>query len=122
MAGGRRGDHDQLTPFTSDGDGIRLSVRVTPRARKSAVTGLVEVSDGRVALAVKLAAPPVDGAANDALIAFLAAGLGVGRSSVQIVSGEKSRLKMVRIAGLSAAAVHAWLANSGVTELTPPNP
>ena len=57
MAGGRRGDHDQLTPFTSDGDGIRLSVRVTPRARKSAITGLVEVSDGRAALAVKLAAP-----------------------------------------------------------------
>ena len=122
MAGGRRGDHDQLTPFTSDGEGIRLSVRVTPRARKSAVTGLVEVSDGRAALAVKLAAPPVDGAANDALIDFLAVGLGVGRSSVQIVSGAKSRLKIVRIAGLSAAAVHAWLAGSGVTDLTPPNP
>ena len=122
MAGGRRGDHDQLTPFTSDGEGIRLSVRVTPRARKSAVTGLVEGADGRAALAVKLAAPPVDGAANDALIDFLAAELGIGRSSVQIVSGGKSRLKIVRIAGLSAAAVQAWLADSGVTDLTPPTP
>jgi uncharacterized protein (TIGR00251 family) len=122
MARGRRGDHDQLTAFTSDGEGIRLNVRVTPRARKSAVTGLVEGADGRVAIAVKLAAPPVDGAANQALIAFLAAELGVGRSAVQIVSGEKSRLKTVRIAGLSEAAVSDWLAKAGVRELNPSTP
>ena len=122
MAGGRRGDHDQLIPFTSDGEGIRLSVRVTPRARKSAVTGLVSGADGRAALAVRLAAPPVDGSANQALIAFLVAELGVGRSSVQIVSGEKSRLKIVRIAGLSAEAIRAWLADAGVRELNPPTP
>ena len=122
MAGGRRGDHDQLTAFTSDGEGIRLNVRVTPRARKSAVTGLAAGADGRAAIAVKLAAPPVDGGANQALIAFLAAELGVGRSSVQIVTGEKSRLKTVRIARLSAAAVCAWLANAGVRDLNPPAP
>ena len=122
MAGGRRGDHDQLSAFASDGEGIRLNVRVTPRARKSAVTGLVEGADGRFAIAVKLAAPPVDGAANQALIAFLAVALGVGRSSVEIVSGEKSRLKTVRIARLSAEAVSAWLADAGVRELNPPTP
>ena len=113
MAGGRRGDHDQLTPFAPDGDGIRLRVRVTPRAKRSAVTGIVETADGCPAIAVKLAAPPVDGAANQALIAYLAMELGVGRSSVRIVSGEKSRLKVVRMTGLSAEAVGVWLARSG---------
>ena len=122
MAGGRRSDHDQLSAFASDGEGVRLNVRVTPRARKSAVTGLVEGAEGRAAIAVKLAAPPVDGAANQALIAFLAVELGVGRSAVQIVSGEKSRLKTVRIARLSPDAVRAWLANAGVRELSPPTP
>ena len=97
MAGGRRGDHDQLIALhIRRRREFRLNVRVTPRARKSAVTGLVEGAEGRAAIAVKLAAPPVDGAANQALIAFLADELGVGRSSVRIVSGEKSRLKTVR--------------------------
>ena len=101
-----------MSAFASDGEGVRLNVRVTLRARKSAVTGLVEGAEGRAAIAVKLAAPPVDGAANQALIAFLAVELGVGRSAVQIVSGEKSRLKTVRIDRLSADAVRAWLANA----------
>ena len=111
-----------MSAFASDGGGVRLSVRVTPRARKSAVTGLVECAEGRTAIAVKLATPPVDGAANQALIAFLAVELGVGRSAVQIVSGEKSRHKTVRIARLSAEAVRAWLANAGLRELSPPTP
>jgi uncharacterized protein len=115
MAGGGRGHHDQLSqlPWTSDGDGVRVAVRVTPRAKRSAFAGLVDTGDGRVALAVKLAAPPVDGAANEALVAFLAEHFGLSRSSVSILSGEKARLKIVRFAGLSAEALSNRLMPKG---------
>ena len=53
---------------------------------------------------IRLAAPPVEGAANEALIAFLSEALGVPRRSIAIVSGEKSRDKRVRIEGLDEAA------------------
>jgi uncharacterized protein len=62
---------------------------------------MVESADGRPALAVRLAAAPVDGAANKALTSFVAAALGVPRSAVRIISGENSRFKRLRIAGLS---------------------
>lgn len=55
--------------------------------------------DGSTALAVRIAAPPVDGAANAALVALLAKSLAVRRSDVRIVAGEGSRLKRVRVDG-----------------------
>ena len=60
--------------------------------------------DGRFALSVRVAAPPVDGAANAALIAFLAKSLGVARTDIAIASGETSRLKRVTIRAEAAAA------------------
>jgi uncharacterized protein (TIGR00251 family) len=57
------------------------------------------------AFLVRLAAPPVEGAANDALVAFLAELLDLPRRNISIVSGEKSRAKRVAISGLSADAV-----------------
>jgi uncharacterized protein (TIGR00251 family) len=54
---------------------------------------------------VRLAAPPVDGAANDALIEFLASAFAVRRSAVRILSGEKGRRKRVAIAGVTVATV-----------------
>lgn len=78
-----------------ESDGVRLRVRVKPRASKSRVVG---VREG--ALEVAVAAPPVDGEANAELVAFLAKALGVGRSSVSVVSGDTSRNKLVRVAGL----------------------
>ena len=69
-----------------------LDVRVIPRAQKTEFSG---ERDGR--MVVRLAAPPVDGAANEALIAFLAAHYQVPRSRVRIVSGERSRNKRVEI-------------------------
>jgi uncharacterized protein (TIGR00251 family) len=61
------------------------------------------------AMLIRLAAPPVDGAANAALVAFLADALGVPRRDVAIVAGEKSRDKRVQIAGLDEPAVRARL-------------
>jgi hypothetical protein len=75
-----------------------LRVRVTARARRDAIGTF---TDG--VLAVRLAAPPVDGAANKALIALLAGALGVARSAIRIESGEHARHKTLRIGGLAPA-------------------
>ena len=81
-----------------------LQIRVTPRARRNALGGM----EGGV-LAVRLAAPPVEGAANDALIEFLAASLRLPRRDIRIVSGGHSRRKRVAIAGMTPAQVRAIL-------------
>jgi uncharacterized protein (TIGR00251 family) len=79
-------------------EGVRIRVRVKPRASKSRIIG---VREGM--LEVALAAPPVDGAANSELIYALAAALGRGKSTIEIVSGAASRSKLVAIAGLTEA-------------------
>ncbi len=76
----------------------RLTVRVTPRAGRSAVAG---VRDG--VLLIKLAAAPVDGAANEALVALLSDVLHIPKRSIRIKSGERSRTKVVEIDGISDA-------------------
>jgi len=96
-------------PYTIDGDAVRLSVRVTPRAAKDAVAGVVDTGDGRSAPAVRLNAQPVDGAANRALVAYLARVLGVPRKALSIASGETSRLKIVQIRGVDAAALESLI-------------
>ena len=96
-------------PVSADGAGsARLRVRVTPRAKQTALAGLTEV-DGRPALAIRLAAPPVDGAANAALVRFLAEALAIPKSAVRIVSGEASRLKTVTLAGVPPERVTEWI-------------
>jgi hypothetical protein len=80
------------TPGSSD----LLTMRVIPRASRSGVDGM---RDG--AIVVRLNAPPVDGAANQALIDVLATALDVPRRAVTIVSGERARLKRVRVDGMT---------------------
>lgn len=75
-----------------------LAIRVIPRSRKSAITG--RRGD---AIVVRLAAPPVEGAANEALIDYLSGVFDRPKRDVSIVSGDKSRDKRVRIDGLSEA-------------------
>ena len=84
--------------------GAVLEVLVQPRASRTRVVG---EHDGR--LKIQLAAPPVDGEANAALLAFLADALGVKRADVTLLAGETGRRKRVRIAGLDPAAVAAAL-------------
>ena len=96
-------------PYSLDGDDLLLAVRLTPRARKDEIGGIVDAGDGRTALAVRIAAPPVEGAANKALIALLSKALGVPKAAVTIRSGETSRLKMVRLTGLSEATLEPFL-------------
>lgn len=75
----------------------RLTLHVQPRARRTEVAGL-----HGDAIRVRLAAPPVDGAANDELVRFLAERLGVARRAVRIVAGAAARRKVVEIDGVAA--------------------
>jgi len=77
-----------------------LVVHVVPRARVTAVAG--RHGD---ALKIRLAAPPVDGAANGELVRFLAERLGLPRSAVTIATGQGGRRKTVKIEGVETAAV-----------------
>jgi len=73
----------------------RISVKVKPRASRDAVEGWKEGS-----LVVRLTSPPVDGAANSALIRLLAKKTGVARSRIRIVSGDKGRSKVLEFEGI----------------------
>jgi len=86
-------------PYTPGPDGVRLAVRLTPRASRTGLDGVVTGADGRVAVQLRVAAPPVEGAANAALIAHLAEALDLRRRDIHIVSGETARQKMVALAG-----------------------
>lgn len=86
------------------GDGVILRLHIQPGAKKTEIAGL----HGE-ALKIRLAAPPVDGKANACLIEFLARQLGVAKSAVELVSGETSRAKRVRISGIAADTAAAKL-------------
>ena len=93
-----------MIPIHDTPAGATFQIKVHPRARKNAVTGVL--GD---ALKLALTAPPVEGRANQACIAFLADVLNVPRSSVTIAAGESNRQKLIRIAGLRAAQVEEKL-------------
>ena len=90
--------------FVAKDGAVVFDVRVVPRASKSEIVG---VYDG--ALKVRIAAPPVDGAANAELIRLLAKAFGVARSGIDIIAGSTSKTKRVSIRGPSRAAVEAVL-------------
>ena len=79
-----------------------VTVRVIPRARKTECTGFRDD-----ALVVRVAAPPVDGAANDALIEYFADALRVPRRAIQILSGDRGRRKRVAIEGVTEEQIRA---------------
>jgi uncharacterized protein len=91
-----------------------LCVRVTPRSGKEGVAGF----EGGV-VRIRLNAPPVEGKANDALVRFLAKAVGVPKNRVTLVTGERGRSKVVRVAGVTREALMAALGLS--IPLTPPD-
>jgi uncharacterized protein (TIGR00251 family) len=92
------------TWIAAAGDGCELTVKATPRAARNQIAG---VEEGW--LRVRVQAPPVDGKANAALVAFLAETLALPKRSVRIVGGETARVKKVRVCGLDAGAARARL-------------
>jgi len=86
--------------------GATFNIKVHPRANKNAITG--ELGD---ALKVSLTTPPIDGRADSACIEFFAKLLKVPRSSVTIASGQTSRNKVIRVAGVSTQYVRDRLSD-----------
>jgi len=91
------GTGKRLLDIKEDSGGVFIRVRVQPRASKNQLAGEL---DG--ALKVRLAAPPVDGAANRACCEFIAGLLGVAKTRVEIARGHTGRNKTVRVAGITA--------------------
>lgn len=85
-------------------DGCTLSVRVHPGAKHTAITGTHNAT-----LKISLTTPPSDGRANQALIAFLAERLNIPRLSIELISGQTSRTKTLRLTGITAPEAEARL-------------
>jgi len=83
---------------------VTFAVKVIPRASRNEIAGV----EGE-ALRVRLTAPPVEGAANAALLAFLAEVLGMPKRDVRLVSGQTARRKVVAVAGVTAEEVQERL-------------
>ena len=89
---------------------VLLRLRVQPRASRNSIR--VE-ADGRIR--VTLTAPPVDDAANQALVAFIAGQLGVARRTVRVESGARSRDKVIAVTGISLQSVKTLIADFEIT-------
>jgi uncharacterized protein (TIGR00251 family) len=85
-----------MVDITSRQDGITFAVKVLPRASRNEIVG---VQDG--VLRIRLTAPPLEGAANKALVKFLAGALDVPKQDITILAGHTSRQKVIAVASLS---------------------
>jgi uncharacterized protein (TIGR00251 family) len=94
-------DSRAALPFSAAADGVRVAVRLSPRARRNGVEGLAEEAGGGTALKVAVTAVPEHGKANAALIALLAKEWRVPKSSVSVVRGATDRHKTLLVAGAS---------------------
>jgi uncharacterized protein (TIGR00251 family) len=89
-------------------------VKLTPRSSRTVRGGIANIAEGRAALQIKVTAPPVDGEANKAVIAFLARELRLRPSDISIESGQSARWKMIHLSGDGPeliARVEAWIAD-----------
>lgn len=91
--------------FNESNGAVTFAVRVVPRSSQNQIVG-IESSVAKI----RLTAPPVDGKANAALIKFLAELLDVSLAQIEIISGERSKQKIVRVRGMSAAQIQQKLA------------
>ena len=88
-----------MAPWAAGSDHLRLTVRLTPKASTDRIDGIKALSDGTIVLVARVRAAPESGRANAAVEKLLAKALGVPRSAVSLSSGQRSRIKHLRIAG-----------------------
>lgn len=86
-------------PIYPSATGIRIAVRLTPKARTERIDGIAPDADGKMVLRISVTVPPSEGRANDALLHFLAREWRLRRRDFSLISGSKSRNKLVEIAG-----------------------
>lgn len=87
------------SPFSAVAGGVRVALRVTPRASRNAVAGLAATADGGAALKVTVTTVPEDGKANQAVVELLAKAWRTPKSSISVVSGATDRNKIILVAG-----------------------
>lgn len=87
--------------FQESKNGVTFAIKLIPRAKRDEIVGIEND-----ALKIRLNAPPVEGRANEALLKFLAQTLNVPRANIEILRGETSRHKVVRVRGVSAAQLN----------------
>lgn len=97
-------------PWRRAADGLRLAVRLTPKAGRDSIDGLKPTAEGGAELAVKVTAVPENGKANDALLRLLAKRLKLPVSALQLVAGATDRHKQILIEG-DAAVLEVALAS-----------
>jgi uncharacterized protein len=100
-------------PFRACSGGVRVRLKVAPKAKRTQFGGLLDEPDGAKALKVSVTAAPEGGKANDAVIALLAREWGVAKSAISVVAGATDRRKLVEIRGPSQellARLQSWLA------------
>ncbi len=88
--------------------GVTLAVRAQPGAKKTAITGIYG-EGGAAQLKIAVQSPPIDGRANQALIAFLAETFNLPRASVELLSGDSSRSKVFLLRGVTLQQAHSIL-------------
>jgi uncharacterized protein len=92
-------------PWAVQGDGVVLTVRLTPRGGRDAIDGIEVLSDGRCVLKARVRAPASEGEANAELIRLIARALGVAPRNVALAAGATARIKRLTVAGEAAAIV-----------------
>ncbi|HEY1384678.1 MAG TPA: DUF167 domain-containing protein [Dongiaceae bacterium] len=100
-------------PFQASAAGVRVRLKVTPKAKRNQIGGLLDEPDGGGALKISVTAAPEDCKANEAVVALLAQEWGVAKSAISVVAGATDRWKLVEIRGPSRdllAKLQGWLA------------
>jgi uncharacterized protein (TIGR00251 family) len=88
-----------VRPWAVAAGGVALAVRLTPKGGRDAIDGIEQMADGRAVLKVRVAAPPSEGEANNALVRLLAKAMGVPPRDVALAAGATARVKRLTIAG-----------------------
>ena len=101
-------------PFRASPAGVRVRLKITPKAKRSQIGGLLDEPDGGKALKISVTTAPEDGKATAAVVALLAEEWGVAKSAISVVAGATDRRKLVEIRGPSQdllAKLQGWLAS-----------
>ncbi len=107
---------EPAAPFRAANGGVKVALRVVPRAGRNRIEGIETAADGRVWLKVAVTAPPEGGKANKAAIALLAKAWRMPRSAITVVAGGTVRRKTLHVAGdakVLARDLRAWLEARG---------
>jgi uncharacterized protein len=94
-------------PWVVSADGLIVTVRLTPKAGRDSIDGIVHLSDGRTVMKARVSAAPTEGEANDALTRLLAQTLRIAPRNITLIGGTASRIKRMLIKGDVAAVVAA---------------